>query len=109
MLNKVLFAAAFAITPMLLSEEASAQCASGYGGYRAYSAPVVSYRAPHYGHGSHYRSSYRPSYGYGYSSPRYRSRYGGYGYGGYGYGGYGYGRGTSVGIGRGGISLSFGF
>lgn len=29
MLNKVLLAAAFAMTPMLLSEEASAQCAAG--------------------------------------------------------------------------------
>ena len=113
MIKKILLVAAFTITPLLLSEEASAQCASyGYGAYRA---PVVRYQSvPHYSHRGHYASPYHSgyrgsgfSYGAQYGSPyRYGSRYGGYGYG---YGSPYYGRGTSIGIGRGGISLNFGF
>lgn len=112
MMKKILLLAAFAITPIALSQTASAHCGPGhgYGHYRR--APVVTYRVPHHHH--HYRSSYRYGHpGIRYGSPV-RAGYG-YGYGGIGYGGIGYGhplyygRGTSVGIGRGGFSLRIGF
>ncbi len=106
MLKKILLLAAFAITPLVLSETASAQCYSGYGhgyagyghgyaGYGAYRAPVAYRAVPIYhGHGhGHYRSGYRGygavrGYGRGYGVPYY---------------------GNSIGIQRNGFSLRVGF
>lgn len=109
MFKKILIAAVFAVTPMVLSDESSAgDCYYG-GGYRAavpvYRAPVPAYRGHHH-HGS-YRQVYsvpfpshgRTHYGSGYGS-RYNSGYR-HGYG--GYGGPYYGRRGS------GISVTFGF
>jgi hypothetical protein len=108
-MRTVLLLAALAITPLLLSEDASAQCASGYG-YGAYRAPVVGYGpALHHHHQGHqmspYYSPYRRGYGAHYGSPnRYGSRRGGYGYGSpYNR------RGTAIGIRSGGVSLGFAF
>ena len=110
MLRKLFLGAAVAVTALVMSDTANAdhnRCyrGGGYGGgYGAvYRAPVINY-----GYGG-YRSGYR-----GFSSP-YRSFYGSpyrsfYG-GGFGYGApyYGRGGGTYIGIGRGGVSLGFGF
>ena len=122
MFNKLTLAAVVAVAGMMMggSEAQADNCRygrSGYGGgYGSFRAPAVVYSAP--------RTSYRyatpiPRYN-SFSSP-YRSGFGGYGYGGYGYGhrgiGYGssfygspvYGRGNYIGVGRGGISIGFGF
>jgi hypothetical protein len=107
MLKKFLFVGALALATVGMSETASADhCHRGYGGYRA---PAISYYSSSYGprYGG-YRSYRAPVYRSNYGSP-YRSNYGG-GYRGYGgYGGYGYGRGTSIGIGRRGVSIGIGF
>jgi hypothetical protein len=112
MIKKILVVATLAITPLLLSSDASAQC-YGYGGYGGYGpaygihrAPVVVARVPHRHHhhdhyrGPVYRSGYRGvGYGHGfYGSPygRYGSRYGGF-------------YGSGIGVGRGGFSLRIGF
>ena len=107
MIKKIIIAAIFAITPLAMSAESSADhCRSGYG-YRTYRAPVVRH-GHHHGHGSYYGTRY-PAYGTHYGS-NYGSRYNsGYRYGYGGYGGPYYGRGSSIGINRGGVSLYFGF
>ena len=115
MLKKIFLLAAFAITPLLLSESASAQCYPGgyYGGHSHYRVPVYSHRVVHhrYGYGYGHRSLHR--YGALYGSPyRHGHVYGRYGVGYRGYGvGYGhpYRRGTAIGIGRGGVGISIGF
>ena len=107
MLKKILLLAAFAVTPLVLSESASAQCYGGgygYGHHGVYRVPVYGPRVPHHHHGHIYRSGYR--HGAIHASPyRYGSRYGhGFGYG-YPY----YGRGTAISVGRGGFGLRIGF
>ncbi len=110
MIKKLVLAAVFAVTPMVLAEESSADhCYSSYRSYRS-PAPVISYRSySPYRH--HVYSTPFPSYGrthshihhyHRYPSSLYRSYRGGYGYG---YGGYR----NSIGVNRGGVSLYFGF
>ncbi|MFK8113526.1 MAG: hypothetical protein AB8B91_15075 [Rubripirellula sp.] len=115
MLKKILlaFVLMFGLSLMLAQDASADHCNSrsyrgGYG-VPVYAAPVVSYRAPLYGHG-YYGRGYSSRSFYGGHPGNYRSGYRGYSsfYGSpYGYGGYG--RGTSIGIGRGGVSLNFGF
>lgn len=115
MFKKILMLAGLAITSLAISETASAQC--GYGGYGnrgSYRGPAVVYRSPRSYHRQYqgvgaYRAPvavYGSPYGVG---SRYGSRYGGYPYGGYGYGAGYFNRGSSVGIGRGGVSFRIGF
>ena len=110
MLKKFLFVGALALATIAMSETASAQhCHNGYGGgYGGYRAPAISYQSS-YGHHYGGHRAYRVPVQRSYYGSRYRSNYrGGYGgYGGYGYGGYG--RGTSIGVGRGGVRVNIGF
>lgn len=119
MFNKISLAAIVAIAGMLFCGETQVQAQNCYRGGGAsfgyssfapvYAAPIHSvsryhYNAPRSFYGSPYRSGFG---GYGYGSP-----FGGYG--GYrgGFGGFGpgyYGRGTSIGVGRGGLSIGIGF
>ncbi|NND97718.1 MAG: hypothetical protein HKN47_10365 [Pirellulaceae bacterium] len=112
MFKKLCLAAALAVAGLLVVGDTQAEaqhCRYGYGhggGIAVYAAP--SYRSS-YRHAVPYRpvygSNYRGGFGYNsfYGSP-YRSYRGGYGFGSpY------YGRGTSIGIGRGGISIGIGF
>ncbi|MDA8743827.1 hypothetical protein N9N28_04250 [Rubripirellula amarantea] len=71
-----------------------------------YRSPVAPYRSPVVRYSSGYRGGYVPSpyRSYGYGSPSFGSRYGGFGYS-----GFGYGRGTSIGVGRRGVSIGIGF
>ena len=101
MFKKTLIAAAFAIASLAVADTASADhCryrVSPYS-YRAPVGPVISYRTYVPTYRSTYVPSYRPSSFYG--APVYRS-----------YRSYGhpyYRSGTSVSIGRGGVSLYFG-
>jgi hypothetical protein len=101
-MRKLMLLAALAITPLLMSEDASAQCHGGYG-YGVYAAPVVV--TPHHPqlgyHGSPFYAPYRGN-GHCRSPYRYGSRYGRQG-------GYGHNRNHGRGYGRGGVSLHFGF
>ena len=108
MIKQFVIAAALAVSPLALSSEASADHCSyrGYHHGHRVAAPVVRYRgySPYHGYyGGH--PGYRVPYGAHYGS-RYNRAYR-YGYG--GFGGPYYGRGTSIGVGRGGVSLYFGF
>jgi hypothetical protein len=110
MFKKLIIVAVFAVTPMILAEDSSADHCS----YRSYRAPVVrhSHRVPVY-HGAYARPPVRSYYypGAYRSYGRYGAGYGGYGagYGRYGgFGGYPY-YGNTIGIGRSGFSLSIGF
>lgn len=110
MIKHFVIAAALAVSPLAMPQNASADHCSYRGYYRGYRpvAPVVRYRpapiySPYYG-GYRGIPGYRTPYGVGYGSIYNRGF--GYGYG--GWGGPYYGRGTSIGIGRGGVFMNFG-
>ena len=114
MFKKALLASAFMIGSLALGNTAKADhgCYRGHGHIHGghYGIPIRTYSVPVYS--SRYHSGYRGG-GYGFYGspyvPSYRSYYRGglypRGFGGYPY----YGGGTSIGVGRGGISLNFGF
>ena len=112
MINKICLAAAVAIAGMMFGTQSEANADYCYrGGPRGVSvrgySPYAAYRyaAPRPVYTSPYRSGF--GYGYGYGVPAYRAYRPGF----YGspYGPPIYGRGTSIGIGRGGVSIGFGF